>query len=217
VQQGYSFRGIDDTYNALAPILAEVGLVIVPSYETREVVERVSANDRALFYVTVKGTYTLISAEDGSSVVAGPFWGEAMDSGDKATNKAMSAAYKYMAMQVFAIPTEGDNDADAQTHEVKAGPIPAPINPATGAAESLSEGQMNLVQELGNRIINGFLAKDPDAAFAAYGDAKTALEGTVEEKLVLWKMLQPAWQRTLKQMEKVDAIKKVPMEPGSQG
>ena len=41
-----------------------------------------------------------------------------MDSGDKATNKAMSAAYKYMAFQTFAIPTQGDNDADGQTHEV---------------------------------------------------------------------------------------------------
>ena len=43
-----------------------------------------------------------------------------MDSGDKATNKAMSAAYKYAALQTFCIPTEGDNDADATTHEVKA-------------------------------------------------------------------------------------------------
>src|SRR5690606_19364534 len=44
--------------------------------------------------------------------------GEAMDSADKATNKAMSAAYKYAAFQTFCIPTEGDNDADATTHEV---------------------------------------------------------------------------------------------------
>ena len=49
-------------------------------------------------------------------------YGEAMDSGDKATNKAMSAAYKYAAMQAFCIPTEGDNDADATTHEVAAEP-----------------------------------------------------------------------------------------------
>src|SRR5690606_36136914 len=40
----------------------------------------------------------------------------------KATNKAMSAAYKYAAFQAFAIPTEGDNDADAHTHEVAARP-----------------------------------------------------------------------------------------------
>ena len=41
-----------------------------------------------------------------------------MDSGDKATNKAMSAAFKYAAFQAFCIPTEGDNDADAHTPEV---------------------------------------------------------------------------------------------------
>ena len=43
--------------------------------------------------------------------------GEAMDSADKATNKALSAAYKYACFQVFCIPTEGDNDADGQ-HQV---------------------------------------------------------------------------------------------------
>lgn len=44
-----------------------------------------------------------------------------MDSGDKASNKAMSAAYKYAAIQTFCIPTEGDNDADSTTHEVRGG------------------------------------------------------------------------------------------------
>ena len=43
-----------------------------------------------------------------------------MDPSDKPTNKAMSAPYKYLAFQTFAIPTEGDNDADAHTHEVTA-------------------------------------------------------------------------------------------------
>jgi hypothetical protein len=49
--------------------------------------------------------------------------GEAMDSADKATNKAMSAAYKYALFQAFCIPTEGDNDADATTQEVKDGVV----------------------------------------------------------------------------------------------
>lgn len=57
-----------------------------------------------------------MSAVDGSRHTVSTF-GEAMDSADKATNKAMSAAYKYMAMQTFCIPTEGDNDADATTPE----------------------------------------------------------------------------------------------------
>jgi hypothetical protein len=46
-------------------------------------------------------------------------FGEAMDSGDKATNKAMSAAYKYACFQAFSIPTESRDDEDHQTHEVK--------------------------------------------------------------------------------------------------
>ena len=51
--------------------------------------------------------FVLTSAEDGSTIVARMFSGEAMDSADKATNKAQSAAFKYMAMQQFCIPTEG--------------------------------------------------------------------------------------------------------------
>lgn len=113
--QGYKFRGIDDVYNALAPFLASAKLCILPNVQERLVVERVNAKGTILLYVTVKVDFSFVSAEDGSDhhVVT---YGEAMDSGDKATNKAMSAAYKYAAMQAFCIPTEGDNDADSSTH-----------------------------------------------------------------------------------------------------
>ena len=40
-----------------------------------------------------------------------------MDSGDKATNKAMSIAYKYACFQVFCIPTEEMMDPDAEILE----------------------------------------------------------------------------------------------------
>lgn len=116
-QQGYSFRGIDDVYNALSPVIAKNNLCILPNVLERNVVERQSAKGGTLFYVTVKARFDFVSAEDGSKheVVT---YGEAMDSADKATNKAMSAAYKYAAMQAFCIPTEGDNDADAHTHQI---------------------------------------------------------------------------------------------------
>lgn len=115
---GYMFRGIDDVYAALSPLLAEHGLVIVPRMISREVSERQSAKGGALFYTVVHAEFDFVSAKDGSKHTASTF-GEAMDSGDKSTNKAMSAAYKYVAFLTFAIPTEGDNDADAQTHEIK--------------------------------------------------------------------------------------------------
>ena len=116
---GYNFRGIDDVYAALSPLLARYALVIVPRVTSREVVERATKNGGALFNVTVHAEFDFVSADDGSIHTAATY-GEAMDSADKATNKAMSAAYKYAAFMTFAIPTEGDNDADAVTHEVAA-------------------------------------------------------------------------------------------------
>lgn len=119
--QNFNFRGIDAVYNTMAPILSENHLCILPRMLSRTCEERVNAKGTALFYVTVEAEFDLVSAEDGSKHTIKTF-GEAMDSGDKATNKAMSAAYKYACFQAFAIPTEGDNDADSHTHEVVAKP-----------------------------------------------------------------------------------------------
>lgn len=118
---GYNFRGIDDVYSALSPLLAQHGLVVIPRLIEREQVERASQRGGALFYTTVKAEFDFVAVEDGSKHTAATY-GEAMDSGDKSTNKAMSAAYKYAAFMTFAIPTEGDNDADGSTHEVASQP-----------------------------------------------------------------------------------------------
>ena len=118
-EQKYSFRGIDDVYNALAPILAAHGLVVIPRILSRLQTERQTKSGGVLFSVVVEAEFDFVSAADGSKDTVRTY-GEAMDSGDKATNKAMSAAYKYAAMQTFCIPTEGDNDADKTTHEVAA-------------------------------------------------------------------------------------------------
>ena len=113
--QGFKFRGIDDVMNRMAQHLVEANLVIVPSIRNREVSERVNSRGNPLFYVTVLVDFTVYSTLDGSSVVC-TVPGEAMDSGDKATNKALSIAYKYMAFQLFAIPI--DEDPDRHTHEI---------------------------------------------------------------------------------------------------
>jgi hypothetical protein len=136
--QRYQFRGIDDVYNAMASVLAKHGLCIIPHYTDRIVTERAGKSGGALFYVTVCGHFDLIAASDGSKITAGPFYGEAMDSGDKATNKAMSAAMKYFLFQTFVIPTQGDNDADSTTHE------PAALTAAQLAAlQTLRDASLN--------------------------------------------------------------------------
>lgn len=115
----YKFRGIDAVYNALAPLLAKHGLCVLPRIIERDCQERVSKKGDPMFYVTVTAEFDFVAESDGSIHTVRTY-GEAMDRSDKATNKAMSAAYKYAAFMAFAIPTEGDNDADASTPEVAA-------------------------------------------------------------------------------------------------
>lgn len=146
-QQGYQFRGIDDVYNELSPILAKNKLCVLPRITKRLVTERQAKGGGALFNVVVEAEFDLISAEDGSKHVICTF-GEAMDSADKATNKAMSAAYKYACMQAFCIPTEGDNDADATTHEVAPAKKPAaPKQPPPDTPFDDDDGDNDLNRE----------------------------------------------------------------------
>jgi hypothetical protein len=112
-QQGYRFRGIDDVLNFLSPVYAKHGLIVVPSFKAQPQIERKTAKGNPLYYAFVEAIFKLYHVEEPSEMIeAGPFIGEAMDSADKATNKAMSAAYKYFALLTFAIPVEGTPDAD---------------------------------------------------------------------------------------------------------
>lgn len=116
-QQGFMFRGIDAVMNAINPALVKYKCFIVPEIleQTRE--ERQSSKGGLLIYSIVKVRYRFY-AEDGSFVEAVVI-GEGMDSGDKATNKAMSIAFKYACFQVFCIPTEEMVDPDSECHDVK--------------------------------------------------------------------------------------------------
>ena len=144
---GYNFRGIDDVYAALSPLLAKHSLVIVPRVISRECIDRQSKSGGNLFYVTVHVEFDFVSAVDGTNHTAATF-GEAMDSGDKATNKAMSAAYKYAAFMTFAIPTEGDNDADATTHDVAARAAIAPKPDPTPPVAVITDDQIKIIRDL---------------------------------------------------------------------
>lgn len=136
--QGYKFRGIDDVYNALAPIMSKAGLVVLPRVLARECIERQTKSGGALFYTTVEMEFDFVSSFDGSKHVVKTF-GEAMDSADKSTNKAMSAAYKYACMQSFCIPTEGDNDADTITHSVAPSKLEPSVSEKPKAPELSAE------------------------------------------------------------------------------
>lgn len=118
-QQGFKYRGIDDVMNALSPVMVKHKMFVVPECigQTRE--ERLSAAGKTLLYSIVTVRFTFY-AEDGTSVQATTI-GEGMDSGDKATNKAMAIAFKYACFQAFCIPTIEMLDPDGESHELKPG------------------------------------------------------------------------------------------------
>jgi ERF superfamily protein len=110
-QQKYNFRGIDDVYNAMHPLFKEQGIFMTTEISNSRREERASKSGGLNIWtiMDVKITYW---AEDGSSVVS-TTQGEAMDSADKGSNKAMAVAHKYSIIQTFAIPTkEGMPDMD---------------------------------------------------------------------------------------------------------
>ena len=148
-QQGYAFRGIDDVYSALAPLLAEYSVCIFPRVTERNCVERQTRNGGVLFYTTIRAEFDFVSSLDGSSHTCVTY-GEAMDSADKATNKAMSAAYKYACLQTFCIPTEGDNDADATTHDVSKYPTAGQFKAMLSFCDTEDEIRIKLNEQRDN-------------------------------------------------------------------
>lgn len=114
-QQGFMFRGIDDYYNYLHPFFVKHGVIMTPEVLSTSYEERTTKSGTALIYCRMMVRYHFI-AEDGSEVTCtAP--GEGMDSGDKATNKAMSAAQKYALCQTFLIPVAETKDADSESPE----------------------------------------------------------------------------------------------------
>ncbi len=166
-QQGYKFRGIDDVYNALAPLLARTKLLILPRVLNRIVTERETKNGGVLFYVVLDAEFDFVAAEDASKHTVRVV-GEAMDSGDKATNKAMSAAYKYACMEAFCIPTEGDNDADSTTHEVTPRRGVTIVDPRGDTAGTSDPG---IVAKWTKKVADALASDNPVAAiYAIHGE-----------------------------------------------
>lgn len=116
--QGFKFRGIDQFVNALHPALIKNGVFMAPrcireEHEVKEII-RSSGKSGVDKHVTIMMEYDFF-AEDGSKVTIGPIPAEGLDSGDKATNKALSAALKYALIQTFSIPTEDMAEPDLES------------------------------------------------------------------------------------------------------
>lgn len=172
VSQGFKFRGIDDVYNSLSPALARHNLVMLPYIVERQVTERQTRNGGVMLHVVLVVDYTFVCSIDGSFHTVRAY-GEAMDSGDKATNKAMASAYKYMCFQAFCIPIQGqgEDDADKITHIVEVeGVDSAKMELLIQAMEMVRNNkEMTEFKEKNKEIFAGLTEKEAKL----YEDAKT--------------------------------------------
>jgi flagellar biosynthesis GTPase FlhF len=135
--QGFMYRGIDQFYNALHPLFAKHGVFSVPNILERVELPHQTAGGKVWKHVTLKVRYDFY-AIDGSrfeSIV----YGEGLDSGDKATNKAIAIAHKYCLMQVFCVPTEEMEDPDKASPPEEVAKRVAEQAKRTAAAEAAQE------------------------------------------------------------------------------
>ena len=128
--QGFKFRGIDQFVNALYPALTKNSVFMTPRCvsETHELNKVVRGNGKEGVdkHVSLLMEYDFY-AEDGSKVTVGPIPAEGLDSGDKATNKALSAALKYALIQTFSVPTEDMEEADKESPTINANVEPITV------------------------------------------------------------------------------------------
>lgn len=115
VDQGYSFRGIDQVMDALHGPLVDAGIVFLPAYELLAIEDRPTKSGGTMQYARVQGTFQF-ACDDGGLLTVSTV-GQGNDTSDKAVNKAMSAALKYALLQTFMVPI-GDDDGDTSTIEM---------------------------------------------------------------------------------------------------
>jgi len=118
--QNYSFRGIEDMYNEIQPMLVKHGVFCVPQVIDRVSEQFTSKNGSVSFRVLLTVNHKFY-ADDGSFVEV-ITTGEGIDTSDKASNKAMSAAMKYAFIELLSIPTQDIEDGDRTTPEGPATP-----------------------------------------------------------------------------------------------
>lgn len=116
-QQNYFFRGVDDVLNTVSPACVKHNVrvecfIVESQHETIYPDETKKAKYRVSATLKMRLKFT---APDGSNHTSEAI-GQAFDyNGDKAFNKAMSAAFKYACFLGLVIPVEGildDSDTD---------------------------------------------------------------------------------------------------------
>lgn len=166
--QKFKFRGIDDLHNACYGPLCEHGVVVLPEVVEAAYEDVKTSTGKPARQATLRVRYTFVGPEGDTLSVTSQ--GEAMDSADKATSKALAMAFKYALLQTFVLPTEGQDDGDSHTPErgVET-PAPQPADP----------GRLQVVRDLFDKLPAGTTDKSLDELLAYAQQSDANAEATI--------------------------------------
>lgn len=149
-QQGYAFMEQAQIVAELRPLLKKYGVAIMPETLSRTVdryeVTRSNGKHGVDVHASVQMRFTIINADKPEEqFVCAWDGGEAIDSGDKATNKAITASNKYFLIKLFNISDKDDADASSPQAETASPPKKLTPKPQTGYDSAISEAQGKLL------------------------------------------------------------------------
>lgn len=151
--QGYSFIEQSVIVAKVRELCEKYGITIIPATIERRLdrfdVTRGTGKSGVDTHVQVKSEFLIVNSdkpEENFSIV----WdgGEAIDSGDKATNKAITASQKYFYMKLFNISDKEDSDLESPEEPKDR----KPSQPLTGFSNPVSEAQLNFIKKLAGEL-----------------------------------------------------------------
>lgn len=115
---GYDYVEESEIVDQIRPLMADAGLVCIPSQGDRQEVV-VETNSGETTIVKILHTFRFVDADDGSEVAIS-VWGEGQDKMDKGSYKAFTGAQKYALLKTFQISTGDDPERDASRNGKRA-------------------------------------------------------------------------------------------------
>lgn len=147
VSKTASYKAVSevDILNAVKPLEYKHGVYSYP-HETniinQEIVTtKTQYGDRDNYFIRLERIYRFVNVEDPKDYIEVKSYGDGIDTGDKATGKAMTYADKYALMKAYKISTGDDPDKEASDESPKHQSKPQPISKAT-------DKQLQLIKEL---------------------------------------------------------------------
>lgn len=184
---GYSFRGVDQVYDALHAPMSRHGIILTSKVVNRDIKIQSIGTRKEQMWVILDVEFTF-HGPAGDSLTTGPFVGMAADSDDKAANKALSQAFKYAMFQAFTIPIDPGavDDGDAASPVSEAPEVtPQERAAAIVARQGWSDDELAFVLDKYETGVTDPLELNPEIAekllsHLHYDDKRAKIEAAVE-------------------------------------